>query len=170
MRAAQELAPEGMTIRPFERLGELPHYNQDLDTEGRIPEPAAALRATIRAADALLIATPEYNYGIPGVLKNAIDWASRPPQSSALKGKAAAIMGASGGMSGTMRAQLHLRQAFVFTETYAVLKPEVYVSFAREKFDADGRLTDETARTLIRQLLEALRDLSAERRKGSLKG
>ncbi len=154
LRAAQELAPDGMTIQPFD-LAPLPLYNADVEERGA-PEPVVAFRAAIRDADALLIATPEYNHGVPGVLKNAIDWASRPPGQSALKGKPAAIMGASPGMTGTARAQPQLRQAFVFTETYALLKPEVLVARAHEKFDAAGRLTDEETRKWVRALLEAL--------------
>lgn len=155
LRAATELAPAGMEITTFERLGDIPPYNADLDT-GDGPEPVRALRAALAGADALLIATPEYNYSIPGVLKNAIDWASRPPATSPLRGMPAAIMGASGGMSGTMRAQLALRQAFVFTQTYALQAPEVILAGAAEKFDATGRLVDEKARDVLRRHLEAL--------------
>jgi chromate reductase len=156
MRAAEEMAPEvGMGIRVFDRLGEVPPYNADVDAEGS-PEPVAALKAAIADAGALLIATPEYNYSIPGVLKNAIDWASRPPQGSPLKGKPVAIIGASGGIGGTMRAQYHLRQMFVFTQTYALLQPEVIIPRAAERFDAEGRLADESTRALIRKQLVAL--------------
>lgn len=157
LRAAMELAPEGMAIRIFERLGEVPPYNEDVEKVGD-PEPVAALKDAIREADALLIATPEYNYSLPGVLKNAIDWASRPPRDSVLKGKPAAILGATPGVTGTVRAQLALRQSFLFTETLALLKPEVHVGGASEKFDAAGGLTDEKTRQHVRKLLEALRD------------
>jgi chromate reductase len=116
----------------------------------------AALKRAIREADALLIATPEYNYGVPGVLKNAIDWVSRPPQGSALSGKPAALMGASPGGFGTARAQLQLRQAFVFTQTLVLVGSEVMVARAHEKFDAAGRLTDDKTREFVRKLLEAL--------------
>ncbi len=119
LRAAAELAPEGMEIRLFERLAEVPLYNEDVEKAGE-PESVAALKGAIREADALLFATPEYNYGVPGVLKNAIDWASRPPRNSVLNGKPAAIMGATPGTSGTARAQLALRQSFVFTQTHAL--------------------------------------------------
>jgi chromate reductase, NAD(P)H dehydrogenase (quinone) len=146
-----------MEISVFDRLGELPHYNADVDAQGT-PEPVAALRTAIHEADALLIATPEYNYGIPGVLKNAIDWASRPSATSVLKGKPTGIMGASPGMSGTARAQLQLRQAFVFTQTYVLQGPEVLVRDARSKFDQEGRLTDEGTRDFLRKHLEALVD------------
>jgi chromate reductase len=155
LRAAQELAPAGMEIRTFERLREIPPYDADVEAKGD-PEPVAALKHAIREADALLIATPEYNYGVPGALKNAIDWASRPPGKSPLNRKPAAIMGASPGPTGTVRAQLALRQSFLFTETYAMLKPEVLVARAHEKFDASGRLVDEATRQFVKSLLEAL--------------
>src|SRR5690606_28963397 len=121
LRAAQELAPPGMEIRVFERLREVPPYDADLEAMGD-PEPVRALKQAIAEADALLIATPEYNHGVPGVLKNAIDWASRPPRSSVLSGKPTAIFGASPGVTGTARAQAALRQSFVFTNTPAVLQ------------------------------------------------
>jgi chromate reductase, NAD(P)H dehydrogenase (quinone) len=156
LRAAQELAPEGMEIRAFD-IAPIPLYNGDVEAKGD-PEPVAALKAAIREADALLVVTPEYNYGVPGVLKNAIDWASRPPDKTPLRGKPAAIMGASPGAYGTVRAQLQLRQAFVFTRTPALLAPEVLVARAHEKFDKEGRLTDEATRGYVRKLLEALRD------------
>ena len=154
LRAAQELAPKEMEITVFD-LAPIPPYDEDVEKEGD-PGPVAALKDAIRAADALLFVSPEYNYGIPGVLKNAIDWASRPPGKSPLNGKPAAIMGASQGTGGTMRMQLALRQTFVFTETYAMLKPEVYVARAQEKFDAEGRLTDEKTREFVGTLLAAL--------------
>jgi chromate reductase len=154
LRAAQELAPEDMEITVFD-LAPIPPYNEDVEKQGD-PPPVAALKEAIRAADALLVVSPEYNYGIPGVLKNAIDWASRPPGKSPLNGKPAAIMGASPGMGGTIRAQLALRQAFLFTETPVMLKPEIYVAKAQERFDADLRLTDEKTRELVGKLLAAL--------------
>ena len=156
LRAAQELAPEGMEILVFD-ITLIPPYNGDVEARGD-PEPVAALKAAIREADALLVVTPEYNFGVPGVLKNAIDWASRPPDKTPLRGKPAAIMGASPGAYGTVRAQLQLRQAFVFTQTPALLAPEVLVAKAHEKFDKEGRLTDEVTRGYVRKLLEALRD------------
>lgn len=154
LRAAPELAPKEMEITVFD-LSPIPPYNEDVEKQGD-PGPVAALKDAIRSADALLVVSPEYNYGIPGVLKNAIDWASRPPGKSPLNGKPAAIMGASQGTGGTMRMQLALRQAFVFTETYAMLKPEVYVARAQDKFDAEGRLTDEKTREFVAKLLAAL--------------
>jgi len=153
--ACQELAPSGMTIALFDRLRDLPHYDGDLDT-ATPPEPVADLRATIAAADALLIVTPEYNFSMPGVLKNAIDWASRPSGKSCLNKKPAAILGATPGLMGTVRGQLALRQSLLFTETYVLMKPEVLVTKAAEKFDADGKLTDEPTRAVVRQLLAAL--------------
>jgi chromate reductase len=102
----------------------------------------------------VLFATPEYNHGMSGVLKNAVDWLSRPPRASALYGKPAAIMGATPGMVGTARAQDQLRQAFIFTNTYAMIQPEVLVSRAHEKFDKAGRLTDESTRSFLAKFLE----------------
>lgn len=166
LRAAVEVAPKGVEIRIFEGLGEIPPFNADVEAEGD-PEPVVAMKSAIREADALLIATPEYNYGIPGVLKNAIDWASRPPDGSVLQGKPAAIMGATPGMTGTARAQLSLRQAFLFTETYAVLQPEVLVARAHEKIDGQGRLKDEATRNFIRELLESLIAWTLQLRQGA---
>jgi len=157
LNAAVELAPDELTITVFDGLAAVPPYNGDVEAQGD-PGPVAAFKSAIREADALLIATPEYNYGVPGVLKNALDWASRPPGKSVLNRKPAAIMGASMGGTGTARAQLALRQSFVFTETYVMLRPELLVARAQEKVDAQGRLTDETTRKLVRQLLESLRD------------
>jgi chromate reductase len=160
IHAAEELAPDGVEIHIFD-IDDIPLYNQDEDTPDE-PESVAHLREAIRDADALLLSTPEYNYSLPGVLKNAIDWASRPPGNAPLTGKPVAIMGAATGMSGTMRAQLAWRPVFLFTDSPMVGKPEVYVAQAGQKFDREGRLTDETARTLIRQLLENLVKLAQE--------
>ena len=165
LRAAAELAPAGMEIRSFD-IAPFPLYNADVEAQGD-PEPVAALKAAIRDADALLVATPEYNFGVPGVLKNAVDWASRPPDKTPLRGKPAAIMGASPGATGTARAQLQLRQAFVFTQTPAVLAPEVLVARAHEKFDKEGRLTDEPTRGFVRKLLLALQDWTLRLRGGA---
>jgi len=155
LEAARELAPAGMEIEIFAGLREIPPYDQDVDAAGA-PEPVAALKRAIAGADALLVATPEYNYSVPGVLKNAIDWASRPATTSPLYGKPTAIMGASSGISGTIRAQLALRQSFLFTNSPTMIKPEVTVPRCADRFDASGRLTDETTRALLRQLVEAL--------------
>ncbi|HEX6250642.1 MAG TPA: NADPH-dependent FMN reductase [Gemmatimonadaceae bacterium] len=157
LRAAQELAPPDVEIRVFDRMADIPLYNHDVEVEGD-PEPVQALKRAIGEADALLFATPEYNHGVPGVLKNAIDWASRPARDSVLSGKPAAILGASTGITGTARAQSQLRQAFVFTNTPALLQPEILVYRAKEKFDADGRLTDDRTREFVGKLLHALAD------------
>lgn len=153
LRAAAELAPEGVQIETFELDG-IPLFNQDEEANphARVVE----LKQRIRAADAILIVTPEYNYSIPGVLKNAIDCASRPYGDSAWNGKPVAIMGASVGAAGTARAQYHLRQTFVFLNMYAVNQPEVMVSNAHTRFDKEGKLTDETTKKLVQQLLAEL--------------
>lgn len=154
LRAAQQLAPAGMRIDSFEGLAEIPPFNQDME---KTPPPAVVeLKKQIREANAVLLVTPEYNYSVPGVLKNAIDWASRPYGDSAWSGKPAAIMGASGGIFGSARAQYHLRQMFVFLNVYTVNQPEVMVAQANQRFDEQGNLTDETSKKLIRQLLEEL--------------
>lgn len=155
LRAAQELAPAGMEIRIFDRVGELPLFDQDLEEQGD-PESVVAMRHAIAEADALLIATPEYNHGVPGVLKNAIDWASRPPRGAVLAGKPTAILGASPGVTGTARAQSQLRQSLVFTDTPVLPQPEILVYRAHEKFDAEGRLTDERTREFVAKLLVGL--------------
>jgi chromate reductase len=152
LRAAIELAPPQLHIETRE-LDAVPLYNADVEAAG-VPPSVEELRAAVRQADALLIATPEYNHGVPGVLKNAIDWLSRPPSASALNGKVAAIMGASPGMTGTARSQSQLRQAFVFTNTYALLQPEVLVARAHEKFDAGGRLVDQATRDFLGTFLQ----------------
>jgi chromate reductase, NAD(P)H dehydrogenase (quinone) len=166
LRSAQELAPAGMAIEIYESI-ELPLFNEDIEAQGD-PGPVAAFKMAIREADALLIATPEYNYGVPGVLKNAIDWASRPPGRAPLNGKLAAIVGASPGIIGSARAQLQLRQAFTFTNTLAMLQPEVLVSRAHEKFDRNGRLSDEATRTFFRQYLETFHGWATRMLHGAL--
>jgi chromate reductase len=157
LHAAQELAPEDMEIRIFGGLQEVPFFSEDIEADGE-PAPVGALRRAIREADALLIATPEYNHGIPGVLKNAIDWASRPPGRAVLAGKPTAIFGASPSATGTARAQAQLRQAFVFADTPVLPQPEVLVYRAKDKFDEKGRLTDEKTREYVGKLLAALSD------------
>ena len=155
MRAAAELVPPGARIEVF-GLDGIPPFNEDV--EQRPPAEVVELKRRVRAADALLFATPEYNYSIPGVLKNAIDWASRPYGDSAWAGKPAAIMGASVAQIGTARAQYHLRQVFVFLDVHAVNQPEVMIGNAAAKFDGDGTLTDAATRESIRQLLQNLVD------------
>jgi chromate reductase len=153
LRAARELVPADATLEAFELDG-IPPFNQD--EERSLPPRVAELKARIRAADAILIVTPEYNFSVPGVLKNAIDWASRPYGDNAWDGKPVAVMGASVGALGTARAQYHLRQMFVFLNMYAVNKPEVMISSAAQRFDDQGRLVDETSRKLVGDLLQAL--------------
>lgn len=154
LRAAQQLAPPGMTIDTYEDLGSIPPYNGDVEAEA-FPEVVEEFKQRIRAADGILIVTPEYNYGLPGVLKNAIDWASRPYGDSAWEGKPLAIMGASPGQGGTVRAQLQLRHAAVFLNMFPLNRPEVLVGGADSKFDADLNLNDEAARNFIRDELQA---------------
>jgi chromate reductase, NAD(P)H dehydrogenase (quinone) len=151
LAAAQELAPASIHI-DVEDLAEIPMFNQDVDDAGA-PAAVVRLRQSVRDADGLLLVTPEYNHGVPGVLKNAVDWLSQPLRRSALEGKPTAIMGASPGLAGTARAQSQLRQAFVLTNTPALLQPEVLVSRAHEKFDATGRLTDELTRRFVADFL-----------------
>jgi chromate reductase len=153
LRAATQLVPPGATIEVFE-LDAIPVFNQD--NEKTPPAKVAELKRRIRSADALLFVTPEYNYSIPGVLKNAIDWASRPREDNAWSGKPAAIMGASIGSFGTARAQYHLRQVFVSLNESAINQPEVMIGNAAERFDAQGNLSDEASKKLIRQLLQNL--------------
>jgi chromate reductase, NAD(P)H dehydrogenase (quinone) len=153
LRAAKELVPEGVALDIFELDG-IPVFNQDEEKD--TPAKVVELKQRIRAADALLIVTPEYNYSIPGVLKNAIDWATRPYGDNAWSGKPAAIMGASPGMLGTARAQYHLRQIFVTLNVIPINQPEVMISNAAQRFDAEGNLTDESTKRHIRQLLQSL--------------
>src|SRR3954468_4804322 len=151
LRAAAEAAPDNMHVTIHE-IGDVPLYNADLEAAGA-PPAVTTLREAIRRAHGLLIRTPEYNHGVPGLLKNTIDWLSRPPRGSALDGKPAAIMGASPGLTGTARGQSQLRQAFVFTNTYAMPQPEVLVARAHEKFDARGELTDAPTREFLAAFL-----------------
>jgi len=153
LSAANEMVPESATLEIFDLEG-IPPFNQDLENEP--PEKVRDFKARIRAADAILIVTPEYNYSIPGVLKNAIDCASRPYGDNAFDGKPVAVMGASIGMLGTARAQYDLRRSFVFLNMYPMNQPEVMVPFAQNKVDENGRVTDEKTRKKIRELLEAL--------------
>jgi chromate reductase len=153
LRAAQELAPPGMTIEIFD-IAPIPLYNEDVCEQG-FPAPVADLRARIKGADGLLIVTPEYNYSIPGVLKNAIDWASRPPEQP-FDDKPIGLMGASGGTLGTARAQYHLRQCFIFLNGLVMTRPEVMIPQAHNKIDAAGKLTDQATRDFITAHLAAL--------------
>jgi chromate reductase, NAD(P)H dehydrogenase (quinone) len=153
LRTAQQLLPPGASLEIAELHG-IPVFSED--DENNPPETVTQFKAKIRAADAILFATPEYNYSIPGGLKNAIDWASRPYGDSAWIGKPAAIMGASLARTGSARAQYHLRQVFVYLDIDAINQPEVMVGNAHEHFDQSGNLTHQTSRKLIKELLEAL--------------
>ena len=159
LRAAVELAPPGVVIETAD-LSAIPPYNGD---DERDPSPSVFdLKARIRSADAVLFSTPEYNYSIPGVLKNAIDWASRPYGDNAWDGKPVAIMGASPGMLGTARCQYHLRQSFLNLNVIAVTRPEVMLGNALQRFDAELNLTDEKSREMVARLVEALADLARQ--------
>ena len=155
LRAAQELKPESMRIVEAP-LAAIPLYNEDVEREGD-PPAVQALKAAILDADAVLILTPEYNHSIPGVLKNAIDWASRRyGTASVLKGKPVAITGAAAGRFGTARAQLHLRQIFPYLDMRLMPQPELYVASAGDAFDDTGRLTDDRVRESLQAFLESL--------------
>jgi chromate reductase len=155
LKAAVGLVPQGAEIEIYDIDG-FPGYNQDHD--GDPPPKVTEFKQKIREADAILFSSPEYNYSIPGVLKNAIDWASRPYGDSAWNGKPAAIMGASIGAIATARMQYHLRQSMVFLNMFPLNHPEVMIGHAAEKFDVDGNLTDEGTREFIRKMLQALVD------------
>ena len=152
LRALQQLAPVAVQIRIHD-LSEIPLFNEDVE-RASIPSAVARLREAVSEADGFLVATPEYNHGVPGVMKNAFDWLSRPAGKSVLNEKPAAIVGASLGITGTARAQSQLRQSFVFTNTHVLPQPEVLVGRAHEKFDSEGRLTDETTRMFLAMFLE----------------
>lgn len=158
VRAAVELAPEDVTFDVYDELREIPSFDDDVRIAG-LPASVERLGARIKAADALVIAMPEYNYSLPGVLKNAIDWASRI-QPCPFAGKALGIMGASPGMYGTARSQYHLRQIAVFLDMHPINKPEVMVTRASDKFDAAGQLTDDATRKVVASFVVALRDWS----------
>jgi len=160
LRAAAELAPEGVTVTIHEGLREIPPYDDDLKAESGFPAAVEALSAAIRAADAVMIATPEYNYSVSGVLKNAIDWVSRVPDQP-FDAKPVAILGAAPGLLGTARAQYDLRKMFVYLNGFVLNKPEVMIMGAGGKFDAEGRLTDEATRKILGQQVAALRDWAA---------
>jgi chromate reductase len=157
LRAAARLAPDGVELSIFD-LASIPVYNQDLDdpSDGLTPASVLELRAAIRDADALLISTPEYNWGPSGVIKNAIDWASRPAATSPLVHKAVALMGTAPGPAGTGRAQLQLRQSFTFTRSYVLVEPVVALGGAADLFDEELELVDEQAQAAVRALVEAL--------------
>ena len=156
LRAAQKLAPEGMRIEIAD-ISTIPLYNEDVRTAG-YPDSVTQLKERVRAADAVLLVTPEYNFSIPGVLKNTLDWLSRPP-APPFDGKPVAIMGASPGMVGTARVQYHLRQVLLFLNTFTVNKPEVFINLAASKFSPEGELTDAPTTQVIAELLVSLQKL-----------
>jgi chromate reductase len=154
LAAAADLAPRAVSLRVHD-IGDLPLFNEDVEALGD-PAPVAALKAAIARADALLVATPEYNYGVPGPLKNALDWASRPDDASVLAGKPVALLGASLGRMGTVRAQLALRQLFVGTGSVVMPKPELFVPSAWRSFGEGGALVDDALREQLREFMAAV--------------
>jgi chromate reductase len=165
LRAAVEIAPEGMSITTFDRLGEIPPYDEDLRQQG-LPPAVEALRQGVAAADGVLIVTPEYNYSVPGVLKNAIDWASRPP-AQPFDHKAVAVGGASPGRNGTARCQYHLRQSFVFLNSLVMTRPELIIAAVDKMVTPDGRLTDRPTIEHLRSFMGAFADWIAFVQRGS---
>lgn len=147
LRAIAETLPEGTTIEILDDPLALPIFNSDLPEPGEV----TGLKATLAAADGLVFAVPEYNYSIPGGLKNALDWISRPPAASPLRGKPVALCGAASGMSGTIRAQTHMRNILVYSDSFLLGQPEVLIPRAQDRFDADGRLHDESTREWLRK-------------------
>ncbi len=158
LKIAEELAPSHCELEIFD-LKDIPIYNQDLETS--LPPSVSSFKAKIRAVDSILIAVPEYNYSISGVLKNAIDWGSRPSGDNSWDNKPVAIMGASMGSQGTSRAQYHLRQIFVTLNMHPLNRPEVMIASAQDKFDEQGKLTDPAIRKRISDLMSALADACA---------
>ena len=154
IRAAVEVAPRGTSVTSWD-IGEIPLFNADVEAVAD-PAPVAAFKQAIARADALVIATPEYNHCVPGVLKNAIDWPSRPARRSVLTDKPVAVLGASTGRGGTARAQAHLRDGLAYTNGIVLPLPEVLVDAAVSKFDEDGNLIDDATRIEVRDLLLAL--------------
>jgi chromate reductase len=154
LRAAGEVLPPNVGILEIFDLADIPPYNQDIEMD--MPQKVKEFKSKIREGDAILIATPEYNFSVPGVLKNAIDWASRPYGDNSFDGKPVAIMSASPGMLGGVRAQYHLRQSFVYLNMHPVNGPDVVVNFAQQKFDANGNLVDQDTRKFLGQLLQNL--------------
>lgn len=158
LRAAHELAPPNLEIEVFDRLAEVPMFNADVEAEGD-PEPVTALKRAIAGADGLLLVTPEYNAGVPGPMKNAVDWASRSYEGGApvLKGRPTAVMGATPGLLGTARAQAHLRTSLANTGAIVMQQPQLHLMRAKDRF-VDGELVDEDSRKFVTALLEAFAD------------
>ena len=156
LKAAQKLAPAGITVETAS-IAAIPMYDDDVRAQGE-PASVASLKRQLREADAVLIATPEFNFSIPGVLKNTLDWMSRPPEPP-FAGKVVGIMGASPGPVGTARVQYDLRKVMVFMDAFTVNKPEVFINHCAAKFDAQGQLTDEAGGKFIVDLLLAMQAL-----------
>jgi len=152
LRAAKEIAPDEIKITIFDLEG-IPLFNSDLEAEGD-PKRVAEFKEAIRQADGILIASPEYNHGMTGVTKNAIDWASRPPKNPVMRYKPVGVMGASPGITGTARSQEQLRQTLKGLGAYCMPSPELLVYRAKEKFDKDGSLTDESTRNFLEKYLK----------------
>jgi chromate reductase, NAD(P)H dehydrogenase (quinone) len=144
--------PADATFRFHDGLDELPIFNSDLED----PPPVVALKAAIAQADGVIFGVPEYNYSIPGGLKNALDWVSRPPATSPMRGKPIGLVGAATGMSGTIRAQTHMRQMLVYSDSPCLLQPEVLIPRAHERFDKQGNLTDDSTKQLIERFAVAM--------------
>lgn len=154
--AAQELAPTDVQVE-YAQIGDLPLYNQDVEDSGP-PSEVTRLKDHVRSCDAILFVTPEYNYSMPGVLKNAIDWVSRPPSENPFSGKPCGIISASTGMLGGARAQYHLRQSAVFVNLLVMNKPEIVIAKAADKFDSSGKLTDEPTRKMLAAFMRSLKE------------
>jgi chromate reductase, NAD(P)H dehydrogenase (quinone) len=157
LSAAAQYAPEGMAVTVYEGLDAVPLFNEDLEADDG-PQAVQRLRRAVFMADGLLISTPEYNHSLPGVLKNALDWLSRPDHAPVLVGKPIAIMGATAGRWGTRLAQAALRQTLNASQALVLLQPSVFVSEAAERFNAGGQLIDESTRSDLRAQLLAFRE------------
>lgn len=153
LEAAKELVPPGAVLETFDVSG-LPLFNQDLEAE--LPEVVRAFKEEIRKADAILFSTPEHNYSVSALLKNAIEWGNRPETDNTWDGKPAAMMSASTSLRGGVRAQLHLRHIMVELNMYPINQPQLILARAQEKFDSNSKLTDEKVRETLRNLLLAL--------------
>ncbi len=156
LRAAREMSPEDVVYDGFD-LGRMPFFNADVEAEGD-PAPVAELKQKIQSADAVLIASPEYDYAVPGVLVTSLDWALRPP--TPLRHKPVGIIGASPGASGTARSQMILRQILLHAPAYVMPEPQILVGSARQRFDEEGNLTDEETRERLERFVVALREWS----------
>ena len=163
LRAAGEVAPEGVVVDIYP-IHTLPFYDQDLDGSDDEPAEVRHFREKVRSADALLISCAEYSHSITGVLKNALDWASRPLPNHPLKYKSAALVSATGGASGGIRSKIAILPVLEATETYLMMRPELMIGGAREKFDKDGNLHDEALRARLGQVVAALVDFSQQMR------